>query len=130
MPLILVVDDALDARLIWSEFLFDAGYLVALATNGNEALARALSDVPDLVLLDMHMPGLDGWEAARLMRAYAPTCSIPIIALSGHHDPETVKRAMDAGCNRFVSKPCDLDALKSIIEVMLQEQKGLVVADR
>jgi two-component system cell cycle response regulator DivK len=129
VPLILVVDDALDARLTWSELLFDAGYRVALATDGNEALALALSVVPDLVLLDLHMPGLDGWEAARLMRSYSPTSSIPIIALSGDHHVETVRRAMEAGCDRFVTKPCVPDDLKSIIEETLQakdEKRGVV----
>lgn len=124
-PLILVVDDSLDARLTWSEYLFEAGYRVAVAADGNEALALALSIVPDLVLLDLEMPGLDGWEAARLMRSYSPTSTIPIVALSGLHDSVAMARAMGAGCDRFVAKPCPPEDLTNIIEVILRERENV-----
>jgi CheY-like chemotaxis protein len=120
-PLILLVDDSLDTRTACGEYLVEAGYEVAFAGDGNEALMVALSNIPDLVLLDLHMPGLDGWEAARLMRSYWPTRPIPIIAVSGHYDGETVMRAADAGCNRFVRKPLVLAELVRIVQSMLEE---------
>jgi two-component system, cell cycle response regulator DivK len=120
-PLILLVDDCLDTLTACGEFLVEAGYEVALAADGNEALTLALSNIPDLILLDLQMPGLDGWEAARLMRSYWPTRPIPIIALSGHHDSATVRRAADAGCNRFVQKPCMPAELVRIVQSMLEE---------
>jgi CheY-like chemotaxis protein len=129
-PLILLVDDCLDTRIACGEYLVEAGYEVELAADGNEALRLALSDIPDLVLLDLHMPGLDGWEAARLMRSYWPTRPIPIIAFSGHHDGDTVMRAADAGCNRFVRKPFVPAELVRIVQSMLEEgaakQRGIV----
>jgi CheY-like chemotaxis protein len=121
VPLILIVDDSFDTRSLYGECLVDAGYSVACAADGNSALTLALSVVPDLVLLDLQMPGLDGWEAARLLRSYAPTRPIPIIAVSGHHDSPSVVRAMEAGCNRFIAKPCTPEELVRIIETTLQE---------
>jgi two-component system, cell cycle response regulator DivK len=121
-PRILVVDDDFDARALYCECLLAAGYRVASAADGNEALRLALSEVPRLVVLDLNMPHLDGWETARLIRSYQPTHAIPIIALSGLHDAATVSRAMGAGCNRFVPKPCSPEELVRIIELTLPEE--------
>jgi two-component system cell cycle response regulator DivK len=120
-PLILVVDDCFDTRALHSECLLEAGYRVASAADGNSALSLALSAVPDLVLLDLQMPGLDGWETARLMRSYFPTRPIPIIAVSGLDDSATVKRAKAAGCDRFVPKPCTPEELLRVIQSALIE---------
>jgi two-component system, cell cycle response regulator DivK len=120
-PFILFVDDSLDARLTYGEYLFEAGYRVAVASDGNEALAIALCVIPDLILLDLEMPGLDGWEVARLLKSYRLTSQVPVVALSGHHDTATVTRAVSAGCIRFVPKPCASDDLESIIRLTLQE---------
>jgi CheY-like chemotaxis protein len=106
-----------------------AGYEVALAADGNKALVLALSDIPDLVLMDLHMPGLDGWEAARLMRSYWPTRPVPIIAVSGRYDDATVMRAAEAGCNRFVRKPFVpaelVRVVRSVLEEDVEKQRGL-----
>jgi two-component system cell cycle response regulator DivK len=124
-PLILFVDDSLDARLTYSEYLLDAGFQVTTAADGNEGVKLALAVVPRLVLLDLHMPGLDGWEAARLIRSYFPTRPIPIIALSGLRDDATIARAMAAGCNHFVSKPCVPEELVRIIMTTLTAQRAM-----
>jgi CheY-like chemotaxis protein len=121
-PLVLVVDDCLDVRALCSECLLDAGYRVASASDGNGALTLALSEVPDLVLLDLQMMGLDGWETAWLMRSYWPTQAVPIVALSGLHDATSVSRAMAAGCNRFVQKPCSCEELVRIVALILEEE--------
>ena len=128
-PLVLFVDDSPDARVTYGEYLFGAGYRVAVAADGNEALALAMSVIPDLVLLDLEMPGLDGWEAARLLKSYWHTCHVPIVALSGHHDTASVTRAISAGCSRFVTKPCASEELERIIRLTLREraqQHGVV----
>jgi CheY-like chemotaxis protein len=121
-PRILVVEDDFDARALYCECLLDAGYRVASAADGNGALKRALSEVPDIVLLDLQMPGLDGWETARLMRSYSPTRTIPIIALSGLSDTVSITRATEAGCNRFVPKPQSPEALVRIVALTLEEE--------
>jgi two-component system cell cycle response regulator DivK len=128
-PLVLFVDDSPDARVTYGEYLFGAGYRVAVAADGNEALALAMSVIPDLVLLDLEMPGLDGWEAARLLKSYWHTCQVPIVALSGYHDHASVARAISAGCSRFVTKPCASEELERIIRLTLREraqQHGVV----
>jgi CheY-like chemotaxis protein len=119
-PLILFVDDSLDARLTYTEYLLEAGYRVVTAADGNEAVTLALSLAPDLVLLDLQMPALDGWEAARLMRSYSHTRPIPIIALSGLDDANSAMRALGAGCNRFVPKLCAPAELVRIIESTIE----------
>lgn len=120
-PRVLVVDDDADARALYCECLLDAGYRVASAGDGNGALIWALSEVPDVVLLDLQMPGLDGWETARLIRSYLSTHAVPIIALSGLDDTRSVTRAREAGCDRFVPKPQSAEELLRIIAMTLEE---------
>jgi CheY-like chemotaxis protein len=121
-PLILLVDDSRDVRSMYGEYLVQAGFRVETAANGNEAVALTLALAPHFILMDLDMPGLDGWEAARLIRSYRPTRSIPIVALSGLHDTASVTRAMSAGCNRFVPKPCMPEDLEGVIRQTLQEE--------
>ena len=123
-PFIVFADDSLDARTMYGEYLVEAGYQVATAADGNEAVKLALTVAPELIVMDMQMPGLDGWEAARLMQSYRPTRPIPIIALSGHHDAVSVQRAMAAGCSRFVRKPCAPEELVRNIESTLRHQES------
>src|SRR5262252_7005163 len=83
-PLVLVVDDMADNRELYAEYLSFAGYRVAMANDGHEALAKALELHPDAVLLDMSLPGVDGWEVTRRLRQHESTHEILIIGLSGH----------------------------------------------
>lgn len=121
-PLILLVDDSGDLRSVYTEYLVGAGFRVETAANGNEAVALTLALVPNFILMDLDLPGLDGWEAARLIRSYRRTRSIPIVALSGLHDTASVMRAMSAGCNRFLPKPCMPDDLESVIRLTMREE--------
>jgi CheY-like chemotaxis protein len=82
--LILVVDDYQDAREMYAEYLQYSGFRVAEAKNGNEAVAQARSLKPDLILMDLSLPGMDGWEATRVLKADEETRHIPIVALTGH----------------------------------------------
>ena len=102
-PLILVVDDYQDAREMYAEYLQFSGFRVAEARNGNEAVEQALSLRPDLILMDLSLPGMDGWEATRVLKADERTKNIPIVALTGHALAGASEGAKKAGCDSFVS---------------------------
>ncbi len=114
-PLILVVDDYQDAREMYSEYLQFSGFRVAEARNGNEAVERAFELKPDLILMDLSLPGMDGWEATRRLKADDATKNIPIVALTGHALAGASEGARKAGCDSFVTKPCLPDDL--VVEV-------------
>jgi CheY-like chemotaxis protein len=114
-PLILVVDDYQDAREMYSEYLQFSGFRVAEARNGNEAVAQAFALKPDLILMDLSLPGMDGWEATRRLKADVTTSHIPIVALTGHALAGASDGAKRAGCDAFVTKPCLPDDL--VVEV-------------
>jgi CheY-like chemotaxis protein len=105
-PLILIVDDFEDNREMYTQFLRFNGYRVAEAVDGQDALAKAGALRPDLVVMDLSLPGLDGWEATRRLKAHPETRDIPVIALTGHALAGHAERARDAGCDAFVTKPC------------------------
>ncbi len=114
-PLILVVDDYEDAREMYAEYLRFCGFRVAEARNGNEALEQAFALMPDLILMDLSLPGMDGWEATRQLKADERTRSIPVVALTGHALAGASEGAKKAGCDSFVTKPCLPDDL--VVEV-------------
>jgi two-component system cell cycle response regulator DivK len=114
-PLILVVDDYQDAREMYAEYLQFSGFRVAEARNGNEAVEQAFALKPALILMDLSLPGMDGWEATRRLKADETTRHIPIVALTGHALAGASEGARRAGCDSFVTKPCLPDDL--VIEV-------------
>ena len=114
-PLILVVDDYEDAREMYAEYLRFCGFRVAEARNGNEALEQAFALMPDLVLMDLSLPGMDGWEATRQLKGDERTRHIPVVALTGHALAGASEGAKRAGCDSFVTKPCLPDDL--VVEV-------------
>ena len=114
-PLILVVDDYEDAREMYAEYLRFCGFRVAEARNGNEALDQAFTLMPDLILMDLSLPGMDGWEATRQLKADTRTKAIPVVALTGHALAGASEGAKKAGCDSFVTKPCLPDDL--VVEV-------------
>jgi two-component system cell cycle response regulator DivK len=122
-PLILLVDDCADDASMYAEYLVAAGFRVATAANGSEAVALTLSVVPDLIVMDLEMPGITGWDAARLLTSDGRTRSIPIIALSGFYDTPAVMRAISAGCGRFVPKPCLPAELENAVRSMLARDR-------
>ena len=119
-PLILVVDDYQDAREMYAEFLQFSGFRVAEARNGNEALQQAFELKPDLILMDLSLPGMDGWEATRRLKADESTQHIPIVALTGHALAGASEGARRAGCDSFVTKPCLPDDLVVEVRRMLE----------
>ncbi|MGH9346816.1 MAG: response regulator [Vicinamibacterales bacterium] len=114
-PLILVVDDYQDAREMYAEYLQFSGFRVAEARNGNEAIEQAFALRPDLILMDLSLPGLDGWEATRQLKSDERTRHIPVVALTGHALAGASEGAKKAGCDSFVTKPCLPDDL--VVEV-------------
>jgi two-component system cell cycle response regulator DivK len=110
-PLVLVVDDFVDAREMYAEYFAFSGFRVIEASNGTEAIQKALELAPHVILMDLSMPGMDGWEATRLLKGDERTKHIPVIALTGHALTGFLESAKLAGCDAFVTKPCLPDTL-------------------
>jgi CheY-like chemotaxis protein len=118
-PCVLLVDDYPDAREMYSEYLQYSGFDVIEAGNGIEALERALEREPDIILMDLSLPVMDGWEATRRLKADRRTAGIPVVALTGHALAGISEGARRAGCDAFVTKPClPEDLVKEIRKVL------------
>jgi CheY-like chemotaxis protein len=120
--LVLVVEDYQDAREMYAAFLAFSGFDVAEATNGVEAIEKAVELIPDIILMDLALPRMDGWEATRRLKMDERTRHIPIVALTGHALAGYAEGARQAGCDSFVTKPCLPDQLVAEIERMLKER--------
>ena len=118
-PLVLVVEDYQDAREMYAAYLQFSGYDVAEATNGVEAIEKTRELLPDIVLMDLALPRMDGWEATRRLKSDERTRHIPIVALTGHALAGHAEGARQAGCDAFVTKPCLPDALVAEIKRLL-----------
>jgi two-component system cell cycle response regulator DivK len=119
-PLVLVVDDFADNREMYCEYLTFSGYEVIEAKNGAEALEAAQTRAPDIIVMDLSLPVMDGWEATRRLKADERTRRIPVVALTGHALPGHSKGARAAGCDSFLAKPCPPDQLVAEIKRMLE----------
>ncbi len=105
-PLVLVVDDFEDNRAMYVEYLQFQGFRVVEAVNGLEAVERTRELMPVVIVMDLSLPVMDGWEATRRIKADARTRHIRVIALTGHAEAAHAKKALEAGCDDFVAKPC------------------------
>lgn len=110
-PLILIVEDHLELRQLYAQQLALCGFDVIEAGNGVEAVAHTTSHAPDVVLMDLSLPVMDGWEATRQLKTNGQTAHIPVVALTAHDGSGELQRATRAGCDWFVPKPCPPDAL-------------------
>ena len=119
MAKILLVEDNEMNRDMLSRRLVKRGYDVAIAVDGEQGVAMARSESPALVLMDMSLPGIDGWEATRRLKADPATRAIPVIALTAHAMAGDREKALAAGCDDFDIKPIDLDRLLGKIEALL-----------
>jgi CheY-like chemotaxis protein len=118
-PRVLLVDDYPDAREMYSEYLQFSGFDVLEAANGIEALQSAIDHEPDIILMDLSLPVMDGWEATRRLKADERTKTIPVVALTGHALAGISEGARKAGCDAFVTKPClPEDLVKEIRKVL------------
>ena len=105
-PLVLIVEDQLDLRQLYAHELTMSGFDVIEAGNGVDAISHTSERFPDVVLMDLSLPVLDGWEATRRLKDDARTAHIPVVALTAHDGSGELQRATLAGCDWFVPKPC------------------------
>lgn len=120
MPKILLVEDNEMNRDMLSRRLIRRGYEVILAANGQEGLALAKSSCPDLILMDLSLPTLDGWEASRQIKSAVSTAAIPIIALTAHAMSGDKEQALAAGCDDYATKPIEFERLLEKIALHLE----------
>lgn len=121
MSKILLVEDNEMNRDMLSRRLERRGYEVSIAVNGAEGVAMAISESPDLILMDMSLPVMDGWEATRNIKADPNTQSIPVIALTAHAMSGDREKALKAGCDDYDTKPIELSRLLSKIQTFLPD---------
>lgn len=124
-PLVLLVEDDRAGRLMFARWLEGAGFRVEQAHNGLQALERAFDLVPDAILTDLHIPGIDGYELTRRLKTDPRTAEIPIVAVTGYvpytQDPS---RADRAGCDAILLKPCDLHEVSRTLTAFISEARG------
>lgn len=118
MKVLLVEDNEMNRDML-SRRLARNGYEVVMAVDGQQAIAMAGSESPDIILMDMSLPVIDGWEATRRVKADPATKAIPVIALTAHAMAEDEKKARDAGCDDFDTKPVDIQRLVGKIQALL-----------
>lgn len=118
-PLVLLVDDNEDSREIYDMYFRYKGVRALTARNGDEAIALARERRPDVIVMDLTMPGMDGWQASRLLKRMPETRDLPIIALTGHAFRGSENAARDAGCDRYMIKPCLPDELLAAVQDVL-----------
>ena len=120
MPKILLVEDNEMNRDMLSRRLEKKGYVIVVAADGLQALEMARAETPDLILMDLSLPEMDGWEVARRLRADVSTRRIPIIALTAHAMAGDREKALEAGCSDYDVKPVDLPRLHEKIRTLLE----------
>ena len=122
MTKILLVEDSEMSRDMLARRLARRGYEVVIAVDGAQGVTLARTEAPDLILMDMNLPVLDGSEATRQLRAAPATRSIPIIALTAHAMSGDREKALEAGCDDYDTKPIELERLLGKIEVLLKKE--------
>jgi CheY-like chemotaxis protein len=123
-PLVLLVDDSASARDLYRQYLRFVGYDVEVAQNGEEALERAAQLIPDIIIMDLMMPGLDGLEATRALKRAPSLRHIPIVALTAYGTYFPTEWALSAGCDAYLSKPCLPQDLEEVILRFLGRGQG------
>jgi len=119
-PVVLLVEDSQDERDMYTRQLVATGYNVQVAVNGEDALQRVAAQVPDVVVMDLAMPVMDGWEAIRRLKEAHP--NVPVIVLSGHTGGEGGRRAKEAGGDVLLTKPFGPEALELAVRVILKRR--------
>ena len=117
---ILVVEDDADNRQIVVKVLTMGGHRMLEATDGKSAIAVARSEHPDLIIMDLALPGMDGWEASRRLKADPETADIPIIALTAFAMRGDEERAREAGCDAYLSKPCRPQTIRDTVRRFIE----------
>ena len=122
MKILLVEDNDLNRDML-SRRLIKRGFTVILALNGKEGIDKAANENPDLILMDLSLPIINGWDATKEIKANKETSNIPIIALTAHAMAEDRKKALDAGCDEYDTKPIEFDGLLDKINKLLENAK-------
>jgi CheY-like chemotaxis protein len=122
-PRVLIVEDNVDNYQLVRFLLERAGYDILSAANGREGVEMARRARPDLILMDLAMPEMDGWDATKVLKSDAATRSIPILALTARTLPADRKRAMDAGCDGYISKPIKVATFDRLIMNLVRQAK-------
>ena len=120
LPLVLLAEDFEDARELYRDYLEFSGFAVETATNGRDAIDRAIALQPDVILMDASMPVLDGWQATRELKSNPATQHIPVLALTAHAFDDARQQAEAVGCEGFITKPCLPDDLVSKVRETLE----------
>jgi len=120
---ILYVEDNEDNIYVVKNRLGRLGFTILVAMDGEQGVAMVASEKPDLVLMDLRLPVLDGWEATRRLKAAAETRNIPVIALSAHAMSGDREKALEAGCEDYDTKPIDFNRLRAKIEALLPDKR-------
>lgn len=121
-PLILVVEDAPDNQVLVEQVFQDSGYNVICIQDGQAALDWVEKNYPDLILLDLSLPEIDGWEVARQLKACDRTAKIPIVAVTAHAMKGDREAAIASGCDDYLTKPLDIDLLEACVKQWLGNQ--------
>jgi CheY-like chemotaxis protein len=122
MPKVLLVEDNEMNIDMLSRRLRKRKYEVVVAINGAEALAKAVSETPDIILMDVELPDIDGWEASRRLKADEATARIPIIAVTAHAMADHREKSMAAGCDEYETKPIDFEILVAKMERLMNSR--------
>jgi CheY-like chemotaxis protein len=129
MPKVLLVEDNEMNRDMLSRRLVKRGYEIVMAIDGQQGVDMAVSEKPDIILLDMSLPVVDGWDAAKQMKANPASASVPLIALTAHAMASDKERALSAGCDDFDTKPVELPRLLGKMETLLKA-KGITPPEK
>ena len=125
MASILVIEDTRDTRTVVELILQEAGHSVISAIDGASGVAVAATENPDLILMDLALPRVDGWEATRRLKANPATRDIPVVAFTAHVLQEDADRAREAGCEAIIVKPFDIATLLDQIETLVERQRSV-----
>jgi CheY-like chemotaxis protein len=123
MPRILYIEDTENNRILVKRRLEKSGYEVLTAENAGEGLARARAELPDLILMDMGMPEIDGWSATRQLKADPQLKGIPVLAVTAHAMQGDRQKALEAGCDEYETKPFDFPRLIEKIQALLASRR-------
>jgi two-component system cell cycle response regulator DivK len=123
-PLVLIVDDNTDTRALYAMYFVSKGFRVETAGDGDTGVDKARELTPDVVVMDLALPHVDGFEATRRLKADRRTAHIPIIACTAHVFGAPVQRALEAGCDAFVAKPClPQDLVREVRKILAHSER-------
>ena len=125
MAYILLVEDTQDNRAIAELILREAGHTVLSVADGESGMAAAAALHPDLILMDLALPFMDGWEATRRLKSDPATRDIPVVAFTAHVLQEDADRALEAGCVALIAKPFEIDTLLDQIDALVDQQRSV-----